>query len=104
MNDVRKLSKKNTLSFNIFGVCVLLILVAFSVAVFAVIKGQNQQYTVSAGSTVYTEENEYVDMVAEGILQKKWDHKYYLKIKTNERKHTYENKSRSIFWRKIRRT
>ncbi|MBQ7925274.1 MAG: hypothetical protein IJ335_03170 [Lachnospiraceae bacterium] len=79
---MRKLSKKNTLSFNIFGVCVLLILVAFSVAVFAVIKGQNQQYTVSAGSTVYTEENEYVDMVADGILQKKWDHKYYLKIKS----------------------
>lgn len=79
---MRKLSKKNTLSFNIFGVFIILILVAFSVAVFTVIKGANQQYTVSAGSTVYTEENEYVDMLAEGILQKKWDQKYYLKIKS----------------------
>lgn len=82
MNDVRKLSKKNTLSFNIFGACILLILVGFSVAVFAVIKGQNQQYAVSAGSTVYTEENEYVDMIADGVLQKKWDGKYYLKMKS----------------------
>ncbi len=67
------------MSFNIFGIMIFVSLAILTTAVVAVVRNQNDKYPVSAGSTVYTEDNEYVDMIEDGTVQKKWDNKYYLK-------------------------
>ena len=77
--NVRKLSKQNTMSFNALGIMLVAGLVVFSSAVVFVVKNRNEAYPVAPGSTVYTEDNEYVDMKDEGSVRKKWDNKYYLK-------------------------
>lgn len=76
---MRKLSKQNTMSFNALGIMLVAGLVVFSSAVVFVVKNRNEAYPVAPGSTVYTEDNEYVDMTDEGSVRKKWDNKYYLK-------------------------
>lgn len=78
---MRKINKQNTLTFNVFGGLIVIGLVALSVAVVNVIGRTDDAYEVSQDSTVYTEENEYVDMTGEGKLEKQWDGKYYLKVK-----------------------
>lgn len=78
---MRKINKQNTLTFNVFGGLIVVGLVALSVAVVNVIGKSDDAYEVSQNSTVYTEENEYVEMTGEGKLEKQWDGKYYLKVK-----------------------
>ena len=77
---MRKITKQNTLSFNIFGVLIAVILIGLTCAVVAVVSKGNEQYAISQNSTVYTEGNEYVEMTSGGKLSKKWDGKYYLEL------------------------
>ena len=81
---MRKLTKQNTMSFNVFGIMLVAGLAVFSTAVGFVVKNRDESYKVNAGSTVYTEDNEYVDMSEDAVLRKKWDNKYYLKTTDNE--------------------
>jgi len=81
---VRKLNTKNKMTFNAFAVMIAAMLVVFTIAVVAVIRGRNESYPVSAGSTVYTEDYEYVDMLSAGKITKKWDDKYYLSTDDGE--------------------
>ena len=68
------------MTFNIFGILIVAALATFSVVVITVIRKGSDNYSVSQGSTVYTEDNEYVDMTTDGKLHKEWDGKYYLKL------------------------
>ncbi len=77
---MRKLNKQNTMTFNIFGILIVAALAAFSVVVFNTIRKDSDSYKVNQGSTVYTEDNEYVDMTTDGKLKQEWDGKYYLKL------------------------
>ncbi|MBR4992611.1 MAG: hypothetical protein IKY04_00020 [Lachnospiraceae bacterium] len=81
---MRKITKQNTMSFNVLGTLMVAGLVVFSAAVVFVVKNRNEAYTVAPGSTVYTEDNEYVDMKEEGSVRKKWDNKYYLKTSDDD--------------------
>ena len=81
---MRRLTKQNTMSFNVFGIMLVAGLAVFSTAVGFVVKNRDESYKVNAGSTVYTEDNEYVDMSEDAVVKKKWDHKYYLKTSDNE--------------------
>ncbi len=81
---MRKLTKQNTMSFNVLGIMLVAGLAVFSTAVGFVVKNRDESYKVNAGSTVYTEDNEYVDMSEDAVVKKKWDHKYYLKTNDNE--------------------
>jgi hypothetical protein len=72
------------MSFNVFGIMLVAGLAVFSTAVGFVVKNRDESYKVNAGSTVYTEDNEYVDMSEDAVVKKKWDHKYYLKTNDNE--------------------
>lgn len=72
------------MSFNVFGIMLVAGLAVFSTAVGFVVKNRDESYKVNAGSTVYTEDNEYVDMSEDAVVKKKWDHKYYLKTADNE--------------------
>ena len=55
---MRKLTKQNTMSFNVFGIMLVAGLAVFSTAVGFVVKNRDESYKVNAGSTVYTEDNE----------------------------------------------
>lgn len=76
---MRKLEKKNTISFNVFGALVVAALIAFTVVVATVIRSRTDSDTVTSSSVVYNDSNEYVSLDKEGKLEKKWDGKYYLK-------------------------
>lgn len=77
---MRKINKQNTITFNIFGILIVAALATFSIVVFNAVRKGNDSYKINQGSTVYTEDNEYVDMTTDGKLQKEWDGKYYLKL------------------------
>lgn len=77
---MRKLTKKNTLSFNIFGGLVATTLIVFSVSVYTIISSQDSAYPVTSDAVIYTDEYEYVDMTGNGKITKAWDDNYYLKM------------------------
>ena len=76
---MRKLDKKNTISFNIFGALIVLGLIALTVSVVMVIRSRTGSETIAASSVVYNDENEYILLDKDGKLSKKWDGNYYLK-------------------------
>lgn len=76
---MRKLEKKNTISFNVFGALIVAALIAFTIVVVTVIRSRTDSETISSSSVVYNDANEYVSLNKEGKLEKKWDGKYYLK-------------------------
>lgn len=69
------------MSFNIFGVLIVLALLAISAVVVVAVMNAADTYEVTQDATVYTEENEYVEMTSDGKLSRSWDGKYYLKLK-----------------------
>lgn len=81
---MRKLNKQNTMSFNIFGGLIVAALVIFSIGVISVVRSSSDTYTVPQTCAVYTEDNEYIDMISEGVLTKEWDGKYYVKLKADK--------------------
>lgn len=77
---MRKINKKNTLSFNIFIVLVVTALAGISGVVYFVVTNRAATREVSMDSTVYTKDNEYVEMTSTGQVSKSWDDCYYLKL------------------------
>ncbi|HPF28975.1 MAG TPA: hypothetical protein PLZ77_02590 [Lachnospiraceae bacterium] len=77
---MRKIDRKNTLSFNIFGVLIVLALLGLSGVVYFVVTHAHETFAVSQEAVVYTETNEYIEMTSAGTLTKEWDDKYYLKL------------------------
>lgn len=76
---MRKLDKKNTISFNVFGALILLGVIALTVSVVAVVRSRTGTETIAPSSVVYNDANEYVSLEKEGKLSKKWDGNFYLK-------------------------
>lgn len=77
---VRKLGKKNTKLFVLFSFLTLLIIVLFSYAVYKTFSYDTTTYTISSGSFMYDEGNNYVLLDDEGTLKQKWDKNYYLSV------------------------
>lgn len=77
---MRNINKQNTMAFNIFGALIAVALIAFSIVVYVVLKQSDSDYEIGQNSIVYTEDNEYVEMISDASLSKKWDGKYYLKM------------------------
>ena len=65
---MKKIERKNTAEFNIFGSIIVLILIALTITVVAVVKNQTGTYAVSAGSCVYDIDKEYIPIEEEATL------------------------------------
>lgn len=81
---MRKMSKKNKLSFNLFGVLIVLLLGCFGFFAYQVMAAPKESYEVAQGCAVYDEKMQPIDMAASGTVQKKWDQKYYLTLANGE--------------------
>ena len=68
---MKKLERKNTVEFNIFGSIIVLMLIALTMAVVVVVKNQNSSYAVAAGSCVYDIDNEYIPIEEDATLYQK---------------------------------
>lgn len=90
------------MSFNIFGILIVLALLSISGVVVFALLNVSETYEISEEATVYSDENEYVDMTSEGKLSKSWDGKYYLKLKDKttyclgENTVIFDNKTHSL--------
>ncbi|MCI5620138.1 MAG: hypothetical protein MR355_01015 [Lachnospiraceae bacterium] len=81
---MKRTETKNTATFNIFGLLIVMIIVCLTVTVVMVVRSRSGSYTVAAGSTVYDEENEYIPVEKDATLYQKKDGKYYLKTRDKE--------------------
>lgn len=81
---MKKIERKNTAEFNIFGSIIVLILIALTISVVVVIKNQSGSYIVPAGSCVYDVDNEYIPIDEEATLYQKSNGVYYLKTANKE--------------------
>lgn len=81
---MKRIERKNTAEFNIFGSIIVLILIALTVSVVAVIRNQSGSYEVPAGSCVYDIDNEYIPLDEKATLYKKSNGVYYLKTADKE--------------------
>lgn len=78
---MRKINKKNKISFNVFGILTIAFLAVFAFAGYTVIRqNANKEYHVSEGSVVYDNDMDRVDMSDAGTIRKKWDSQYYLTL------------------------
>lgn len=77
---VRKLGKKNIKLFVLFSFLTLLIIILFSYALYKTFSYDNNTYTISSGSFMYDEGNNYVLLEEDAKLKQKWDKNYYLSI------------------------
>lgn len=81
---MKRIERKNTAEFNVFGSIIVLILIALTVSVVFVIRNQSGSYKVPAGSTVYDVDNEYIPIDEEAKLYQKSNGIYYLKTADKE--------------------
>ncbi len=81
---MKRIERKNTAEFNIFGSIIVLILITLTISVVAVVKKQSKSYSVPAGSCVYDIDNEYISIEEEATIYQKGDGVYYLKTAGKE--------------------
>ncbi len=81
---MKRVERKNTAEFNIFGSIIVLILIVLTISVVVVVRNQSETYLVSAGSTVYDVDNEYIPLEEEATLYQKSNGIYYLKTADKE--------------------
>lgn len=77
---MRKLNKKAIISFNIFGLLVLITIGLFTVIVVQVEAINGNVYTLAANSIVYDQNNFLINTTVEGTITKTWDGNYRLKL------------------------
>lgn len=77
---MRKINKKNKISFNIFGVCLATLIIAFTMVIVNVMANSESAYDVKKGSIIYDYDNNYIDVASDGQITKKWNGEYYLKL------------------------
>ena len=84
---MRKLEKKNLISFYIFGAMILLAIGGISFGVFQVASsGVNLNFEISSGSVVYDSDDNLVPLEGTAKLSKKWDGNYYIKTSGGQTK------------------
>jgi hypothetical protein len=77
---MRKLNKKAIISFNIFGLLVLLNIGMFALAVVKVAAASGVTYAVAADSVIFDKNNIPITTTANGEISKKWDGNFHLKL------------------------
>lgn len=77
---MRKLNKKNKISFNIFGIAVLLSLAVMVLIAVRVMGQEKEQYPVGADSVIYDDDLRLVSMKSSGTIEKKWTGDYHLTV------------------------
>ena len=81
---MKRVVKKNTGIYNIFGALFVLALVGLSIVVVNVLKNREDTYVVPAGSTVYDINNEYIPLEDDAKVYWKADGNCYLKTADKE--------------------
>jgi hypothetical protein len=77
---VRKLNKKAIISFNLFGVLVLLTIGLFTFIVVRVAALNGLEYTIAADSVVFDKNNFPITTTVEGKIIRTWDGNFHLKL------------------------
>ncbi len=77
---MRKLDKRAIISFNLFGLLVLMLAGLFTLVVVRVAALSGSTYTVAADSIVYDKNNFPITTTVEGKITKTWDGNYHLKL------------------------
>lgn len=77
---MRKLGKKNKISFGIFTVVVVLVIAVFTYGVIRVLSYEKEEYELSAGSVMYDENNSFISLADASIMNLKWNGKYYVTL------------------------
>lgn len=77
---MRKLSKKNKISFNIFGLIIVMVIGLLSFISFQVLAYEKEEYSLKKGSTLYDNHMSLIDVVSDGIIEKKWTGEYYASL------------------------
>ena len=81
----RKLGKKNIRLFVLFSFLVLLVIGLFGYGIYTAFSFDRNVYNVSTGTFTYDSENSYVKLDTTGNLQQKWNKKYYLSVKEDNK-------------------
>ena len=81
----RKLGKRNVRLFVLFSFLVLLVAALFGFGIWTAFSVDKNIYTVVSGTFTYDSDNSYVKLDSEGVLQQKWDKKYYLSVNSKEK-------------------
>lgn len=77
---MRKLNKKNKISFNIFGGLVVVSLALIIYTAFGVFAAEKEIYTIGKDSIVYDDSSKSIDVASAGNIEKKWNGNYYLSL------------------------
>lgn len=77
---MRKMSKKNKISFNIFGFVIVLTIGLLSFVSMQVFAIENEDYALKRNSTVFDYEMNAVQVPSDGTIKKKWTGDYYAQI------------------------
>lgn len=84
VKQMKIVERKNGAIYNIFGALIVVMIIVFSIVVVHVVRNRQDAYIVTAGSTLYDEDNNYVPVEEEASLFKKADGKCYLKTKDKQ--------------------
>lgn len=76
---MRKFNRKNTISFNAFGVLIIAVIVGLAVMTFVAASGGSETYTILEGSMVCDEEGRYLDAANGGEVSKGVNDHYFLR-------------------------
>lgn len=76
----RKLGKGNMRLFVLFSFLALLITGLFIYGIYTAFSYDKNEYEVASGTFTYDSDNSYVKLETDGILQQRWDKKYYLSV------------------------
>lgn len=80
----RKLGKRNVRLFVLFSFLVLLVAGLFGFGVWTSFSIDKNIYNVVTGTFTYDLDNSYVKLDSDGVLQQKWDKKYYLSVSSKD--------------------
>lgn len=75
---MRSFEKKNKRSFLLYGLIVAASIVALSLIVYTTINDNEDTLMLEAGSLIFTDSDEIIELSADSQITKKWDDNYYL--------------------------
>lgn len=80
---MRKLGKKNKISFGVFTLIVILVIAIFAYGINRVLSYEKEEYELSTGSILYDEDNNFISLSSASLMNLKWNGKYYITLEDN---------------------
>ncbi|MBE6144691.1 MAG: hypothetical protein E7169_03860 [Firmicutes bacterium] len=77
---MRKLGKKNKISFVIFTFIVILVVAIFVYGINRVLSYEKEEYELTTGSVLYDEDNNFLSLNSASFMSRNWNGKYYVTL------------------------